>query len=743
MKFLIVVLIWIDIISAWHCPMCNNINEDTSTRCPNCNFKKVDSIQFSCCKKDATSNNNPDLRYCMDCGYDTKTGLIRKVEFGTNATKITISNDASILAYRDTTDRSIRLMRFKDLTEINKINTADSNDELFYPFKISPDNNYLSTRSRLFQAKSGKEILSYNSVNYGYNDNGTAFSNDSRLFAYTNKDSSIIILEIETGKQLKKLRGFAPLAFSNDGKFLVCIDEIDYSVILWNIKSGKRIVPSKEINDGIPFDIGSYAFTEDNKELIIGMFYNTEGIISNQLYVWDLKNSKNNKKLDTNSEGYFGSTMSAICLSKDNKYLATSGSFGKINIWDTDNWKIVKTLMGSSSNISKLVYTDNNKLIALTGEDITVWNPDFNEKQDFRLLKKISGSDIGGFNHINISSSGKYVTSESHSFLEGSEYWDLTLWDTETGKIVKKYQNGCNGDIRFHDDKCYFAATVIDTLEKTYVEYGDLKSDKINRIHILDEPSANFFNFIRIMKNSKILMNTIGLDEASGSFKIIDTETLKILKEVSQNLVIAISADENYILATEITEGQMSDNIQNNYILDAINDKKIYIKDLKIANYSYWIDNNTSGSYSAIFSSDNHMLAYTAEEDVIKIMKTDDLNNLSAVKGRSPVAFCRNSSCIAVSSENGFKIYRIDTGSILHEFKSCNGMATCFKAMNNRIIAGFKKGDIAVFEINPEIRLSYTMHGHSTYIDAFCLTEDEERLFSASRDGVILIWNLK
>ncbi|MBN1233495.1 MAG: hypothetical protein JXA60_09105 [Candidatus Coatesbacteria bacterium] len=746
MRYIIVLLLWISYIYAWYCPLCNFANNDNERKCRNCSFEKSDDTHFSCCKGTTGNDSNPAFRYCMDCGYDTKTGLIRRTRINDRYLYLTVSSDGSIIAYRDTTEKTIIIARLHDLSVYRKLDGQVENSEFTNPLLISPRNRYIASSAALWDIETGNAIHTFRSSYYGYSNNGTGFSRDEKFFVYSQEDSTFIIWEIASKRQIMKLKGSSPFAFSDDNKLLACTDiRNDYEIMIYDLEHDKTIKPEQNIRGEEGFWVNSYAFLPLKKILTIGMFYNADGVITNQLYIWDIGKGKNDRKLDSDVESQYGSDMGDICFSENGLLMATPSSYGVINIWDTRTWKIHKSLPGNNDNPDKLAFINNNKIATVSDYEISIWNAEQKTVQDARFLKSYWGVSIGGVNKINISDSGKYLTSSIHVYQEGSEYWDLVLWDTENDKMLKKYQEASNGDVRFFGEECYMAAVVQDTLQRIVLESAELVSGRNNVTPVFETKEGNFYNYIKILSDKKkIIMNFIGFDETTRDARIIEMASGRTLKEIPKKEVITMSPDEKYAVLRERTREPGEGIPEPTTIIDLETAREINITNIKMQNYTFWEELNMLYTYSATFSNDNHYFAYTEESDKVMLVDFTTQKTIATLKGNSPVTFSDDGQLLLVSIDEGFILYETASGKKIHTFISQSGSATCFKFLKDRsFFAGFEKGDILLFETSPVFHLLHSMTGHSTYIDSFCLTKDETRLFSAGKDGSIIIWKIK
>ncbi|HBT75633.1 MAG TPA: hypothetical protein DEB39_01630 [Planctomycetaceae bacterium] len=192
--------------------------------------------------------------------------------------------------------------------------------------KFSPDGSFVATASQdttasIWNTTTGKEIRRFR----GHTDTivDIALSPDGKLLATAsdNKDGSVRIWDIESGKELFRL--YVPtndpcgLAFNHKGTIIAVADPS--AVNLWDVKTGQ---PVKRF-------FGSYAsaialgFSPDDSQLAFGCH------VGYHSAVWDVESGMPLYRLPTGGCWW----TETVTFSKDGKMIATVGD-GPIIIWE-------------------------------------------------------------------------------------------------------------------------------------------------------------------------------------------------------------------------------------------------------------------------------------------------------------------------------------------------------------------------------------------------------------------------
>lgn len=172
------------------------------------------------------------------------------------------------------------------------------------------------------------------------------YSPDGSQLASGYVDGTIQLWDEASGKVLHTLLksgdyGRNPVQFSPDGHTLVSVVFIDVSttnggvtetshtghLALWNVSSGT-------LQSTLP-GVEPFAFSSNGHNLASATQKNSN------LIIWDLTSGKQQQSL---SIGFFELELTLVVFSPDGHMLASNAMNGAVEIWDTSNWQVLRTL---------------------------------------------------------------------------------------------------------------------------------------------------------------------------------------------------------------------------------------------------------------------------------------------------------------------------------------------------------------------------------------------------------------
>lgn len=235
-----------------------------------------------------------------------------------------------------------------------------------------------------------------------------AITPDSQTLVCGNRDGSITLWNLHTGKRLRTIRGHSNsiscIAISQDGQTLVSGSQ-DKSIKIWNLHTGEEISTLK----GHSKQILSLAISPDSQTLVSG---SQEGSIK----IWNLQTGKERSALKGNSR-----FVSSIAISPDSLTLVVGGD-EKIKIWNLQTCKERSSFKARYDYGSSVVISpDGETLVSSNGRTIKLWNLATGEH--LSIIKEYSG----GINAIAISP-------DSQTLISGSTEGTINFWNLNTGK---------------------------------------------------------------------------------------------------------------------------------------------------------------------------------------------------------------------------------------------------------------------------------------------------------------------
>ena len=214
-----------------------------------------------------------------------------------------------------------------------------------------------------------------------------ALSPNGQILA-SNECNLIRLWDIRSGERTKTLQGHIgrinSIAFSPDGTMLASgsgyKDGIDYSVRIWDIKTGKQRAEFRNlVYRGLenPFPVSSVVFSPDGQTIA-----STDGYRHIQL--WDVKLRKHKSTLRVFPEnGPYSKKIEPITFSPDGKEITCSakekksspnGPSEEMNIitWDIEKKERKRSLTGHTDSITFLSFTADGTTLVSGSQDGTV-----------------------------------------------------------------------------------------------------------------------------------------------------------------------------------------------------------------------------------------------------------------------------------------------------------------------------------------------------------------------------------
>jgi len=278
---------------------------------------------------------------------------------------------------------------------------------------FSPDGKTITSGSQdssiiLWEVGSGKQLAQLK----GHTDEVTsvAFSPDGKTLASGSWDHTIILWEVGSGKQLAQLKGHTDgvlsVAFSPNGKTLAS-GSYDNTIILWEVGSGKQLAQLKGHTD----EVISVAFSPDGKTLASGSWDHT-------IILWEIASDKQLNQLKGHTNWVY-----SVAFSPDGKTLASGSADNTIILWEIDTGRQLNQLRGHTSTVTSVAFSPDGKTLASGSEDGTIilWIPGFGKQPD--SLKNLKSN----VNSITFSPDGKTLAS-------GSQDNSIILWEVSSGK---------------------------------------------------------------------------------------------------------------------------------------------------------------------------------------------------------------------------------------------------------------------------------------------------------------------
>jgi WD40 repeat protein len=240
--------------------------------------------------------------------------------------------------------------------------------------------------------------------------------------------STVLLWDVATGKPLlpsaEPRAGIARLVVSPDSR-RVALASWDGSIHMWDPTSGRQFWKADYF--------GPLAFTPDGETLICGGW--SDGIIR----FLDAETGKEKRQFGADKKGIHN-----MALSADGKYLAATGRTDGFQLWDAASGRVVQRFGDQKSFPLDFIFAPNNAMIVSVHDDeiLRVW-----DTRSGKLLREHQKHSSGG---LAFSPDGRILASKFRPDRETP--WTIRLLDPSTGKEIRELK-----DIRSHVDSMAFS----------------------------------------------------------------------------------------------------------------------------------------------------------------------------------------------------------------------------------------------------------------------------------------------
>ncbi len=251
-----------------------------------------------------------------------------------------------------------------------------------------------------------------------------AFSPTGKVFATGGgRDGKIVLWDVKTGKRVAMLTGHkstvACLAFSPDGKTLASGGN-DRTVRLWNVATGKETQRTAGKSN-----VSALVFRDDGKALVFASAANA--------YVWQLVRPKDDPVVMTGHKRVWPWHLSVEFL-RGNNMIVSAGGDKTVRFWNAWTGKQTGQIDSPGGEVGSVAVSPDGKLLAYGCKDGTVRFWSLEQKKELFVLE---GRKEIVF-CLAFSPDGRTLAVNS-----GGDY-TVRLWDLATKKEIRKLPGSGN-----------------------------------------------------------------------------------------------------------------------------------------------------------------------------------------------------------------------------------------------------------------------------------------------------------
>ena len=538
----------------------------------------------------------------------------------------------------------------------------------FWYATFSPDGKYLATAdgdgiARIWDAVTGEELLALE----GHRDevNHIEFSPDGSRVVTVGPDGLAIIWDVLTGEKLLTLPQGSALywvVFSPDGSQIAIANHDDAWVSIWDVITGERLLTLPHPNT----QVDSVSYSPDGGRIVTTSNDQT-------VRIWDANNGKELLTL----YGYTINVTNAA-YSPDGTRIATVVLNNQVKIWDAHTGQEILTIAGHSLDVLTVAFSPDGAHVVTASRDGTarVWNVSPSRE----LLTLVNGPVI--------SSAEAALAYSPDGTRLAAAYSDPTakVWDVTTGKLLLSLAGHTDGinSIVYNLDGTRIATAARDGTAKiwdakTGKELQTLSGHKYGVLGVAFSPdgsriataSEDWTAKVWDAETGKILFTLDHTDEAtsvvfSPDGKIIATasadKTAILWDALTGKKLFSLTDHKDYI-------GQVVFSPSGTRLATASRDGSAKVWDAVSGKVLFTLLGHDGTVFSVAFSPDGKTVATASADKTAKlwdVLTGKELLTLHAPDGLTSVAFSPDGSQLAVASRDGTdRIYLLRTEDVV------------------------------------------------------------------------------
>ena len=539
------------------------------------------------------------------------------------------------------------------------------------------------------------------------------FSPDGTLVAYSGSDSTAIIQEFPSGREVHVLSGHsqdlygASVHFSSDGKYLITTSA-DKTAKVWDVNTGEELLTlqghTETLTDGIVNSDGTLVATTGN---------------DGTARVWDAKSGDEVLKISLPEPA-------GIAFDPGGTYLAVADISlfgGSIEIWDVISGQKMLTLAGHEQGTNDVVFISNGTKLISVGQDqlVKIWDV-------ARGVELLVLEDVAPLYTVTVSPDESLIAT-------GGRDGVAKVWDIEFREIMFTLTGHTDvvSYVAFSPDSKYLATGSLDGTTKVW----DISSEGVSE-------------WLTVAGHTRVVMGTDyssdGQKIATASWDkkvivwdVINGRKLLTIQEFDEALgSVAFSPDR-----AQIVTGDHSGTVK---VWNADTGKLI----------QSFLAHNTSGDIDARFAPNGKIIGSGGADGIARLWDVDSGELIRSLEGHtdviSRVAFSPNGSLFATASWDGTaKVWQVSNGELLITLTTDSGSVrnVDFHPNGKLLATAHEDGTAMIWNISTgsnlrdQDRILYRLIGHSNTIFEATFSPNGDILATSGFDGTIRLWDME
>ena len=283
-----------------------------------------------------------------------------------------------------------------------------------YSVAFSPDRRWLATGNkdktiRVWEVATGRRVRTLTGHTGWVT--SLAFSPDSRWLASASLSGAVKLWDNETGREARTLAGHTEsvnsVAFSPDGHWLATASG-DSTVKLWDVSTGQTL----RTLSGHTAEVNAVAFSPDGKLI-------ASGGADNSVRLWDAATGQTARELKEPSEVF------SLAFSPDGGTLAAAFKDGSVKLFDAATWAEARTLKGHAGGVRGVAFSPDGHRLATVSADASA-----------RLWDAATGAELSHLTGHTDAVNGVAFSPDGAWLTTASEDGSARVWDAQTGALA-------------------------------------------------------------------------------------------------------------------------------------------------------------------------------------------------------------------------------------------------------------------------------------------------------------------